>query len=167
ADGRWRIYVFGDQHAPADSKNKANVFGEWLGNDANSPVVKYTRKNTDVNSLFDVKVIYQQPKEDVELMQTPLIYRPIVGRYRVSDVNNVFAVLTDDNIFEAREISGDGVIVVVRPDGYISTVQPLDATDAIAEFFDGIFTAQNQTVGIEMTGGICWVPPVVRGKMFL
>ncbi|HIW46827.1 MAG TPA: FAD-dependent monooxygenase [Candidatus Yaniella excrementigallinarum] len=143
ADGRWRIYVFGDQHAPADSKNKANVFGEWLGNDANSPVVKYTRKNTDVNSLFDVKVIYQQPKEDVELMQTPRIYRPIVGRYRVSDVNNVFAVLTDDNIFEAREISGDGAIVVVRPDGYISTVQPLDATDAIAEFFDGIFTAQN------------------------
>src|SRR5699024_3544915 len=111
ADGRWSIYVFGDQHAPADSKNKANVFGEWLGNDANSPVVKYTRKNTDVNSLFDVKVIYQQPNEDVELMQTPRIYRPIVGRYRVSDVTNVFAVLTENNTFEARETSGDGAIV--------------------------------------------------------
>ena len=35
-------------------------------------------------------------------------------------------------------------IVVVRPDGYISTVQPLDATDAIAEFFDGIFTARTK-----------------------
>src|SRR5699024_12384843 len=100
-------------------------------------------KNTDINSLFDVKVIYQQPKEDVELMQTPRIYRPIVGRYRVSDVNNVFAVLTDDNIFEAREISGDGAIVVVRPAGYISTEQRLDTTVAIAMYFDGILPAQH------------------------
>ncbi|MDN6351282.1 MAG: FAD-dependent monooxygenase, partial [Yaniella sp.] len=44
ADGRWRIYVFGDDKAQTDAANKANSFGEWLGTNANSPVIKYTRE---------------------------------------------------------------------------------------------------------------------------
>src|SRR5699024_12820047 len=48
ADGRWRIYVFGDDKAATDAANKANTFGEWLGTDRNSPVVKYTRRDEDV-----------------------------------------------------------------------------------------------------------------------
>ena len=143
ADGRWRIYVFGDAKAQNDPANQANVFGEWLGSDTNSPVVKYTRKGKDANSVFDVKVIYQQPKEEIELMEAPRVYRPVVGPFQLTDLNNVFGTLADDNIFENREISSAGAIVVVRPDGYVSTVQPLDATDAIAEFFDGVFIPQN------------------------
>src|SRR5690625_2752945 len=143
ADGRWRIYVFGDDKAQTDAANKANSFGEWLGTNANSPVIKYTREGEDFNSVFDAKVIYQQPKEEIELLETPQIFRPAVGPLQLTDLNNVFGVLTDDNIFETFEISSAGAVVVVRPDGYISTVQPLDATDAIAEFFDGIFTPQH------------------------
>jgi len=143
ADGRWRIYVFGDAKAQHDPANQANVFGEWLGSDTNSPVVKYTREGEDANSVFDVKVIYQQPKEEIELMETPRAYRPVVGPFQLTDLNNVFGTLADDNIFKNREISSAGVIVVVRPDGYVSTVQPLEATDAIAEFFDGVFIPQN------------------------
>ncbi len=142
ADGRWRIYVFGDANAPTDPANKANSFGEWLGTDANSPIRKYTRENEDINSVFDVKVIYQQPKEDIELMETPQIYRPVVGPFKVTDLNQVFGTLTDDSIYADRQISADGAIVVVRPDGYVSTVQPLDANDAIAAFFDGVFIPQ-------------------------
>ncbi|MDN6533275.1 MAG: FAD-dependent monooxygenase [Yaniella sp.] len=143
ADGRWRIYVFGDDKAQTDAANKANSFGEWLGTNANSPVIKYTREGEDLNSVFDAKVIYQQPKEEIELLETPQIFRPSVGPLQLTDLNNVFGVLTDDSIFETFEISSAGAVVVVRPDGYISTVQPLDATDAIGAFFDGIFTPQN------------------------
>ena len=143
ADGRWRIYVFGDTNASNDPANKANQFGEWLGTNENSPVLKYTRKGDDLNTLFDVKVIYQQPKEEIELMETPQVYRPVVGEFQITDLNQVFGILADDNIYEAREISKDGAIIVVRPDGYVSTVQPLDATDAIAEFFAGAFIEQN------------------------
>src|SRR5699024_12680426 len=113
--------------------------GEWLGTDANSPVIKYTRKGEDTNSVFDAKLIYQQPKEEIELLETPQIFRPTVGPLQLTDLNNVFGVLTDDNIYETFGISSAGAVVVVRPDGYISTVQPLDATDATAEFFDGSF----------------------------
>lgn len=143
ADGRWRIYVFGDDKAATDAANKANTFGAWLGTDRNSPVVKYTRRDEDVNSVFDVKVIYQQPKEEIELLETPQIYRPAVGPHQLTDLNQVFGVLPDNSIFENREISSKGAIVVVRPDGYVSTVQPLDATEAITEFFDGVFIPQN------------------------
>lgn len=113
-----------------------------MGTDANSPIRKYTRENEDINSVFDVKVIYQQPKEDIELMETPQIYRPVVGPFKVTDLNQVFGTLTDDSIYADRQISADGAIVVVRPDGYVSTVQPLDANDAIAAFFDGVFIPQ-------------------------
>ena len=36
ADGRWRIYVFGDDKAATDIANGANTFGEWLGSGTNS-----------------------------------------------------------------------------------------------------------------------------------
>ncbi|HJF15957.1 MAG TPA: FAD-dependent monooxygenase [Enteractinococcus helveticum] len=143
ADGRWRIYVFGDDKAATDIANGANTFGEWLGSGTNSPILKYTRNGCDINSVFDVKVIYQQPKEEIELMETPSIFRPVVGPFHITDLNQVFGILPDDSIFDTREISKDGAVVVVRPDGYVSTVQPLAATGAIAELFDGIFTPQN------------------------
>jgi len=42
------------------------------------------------------------------------------------------------DIFDEREISRDGAIVVVRPDQYVAQVSPLDATAELAAFFDGI-----------------------------
>ena len=66
----------------------------------------------------------------------------MVGPFRITDLNQVFGVLPDNSIYEDRQISKEGAIVVVRPDGYVSTVQPLDATDAIADFFDGVFIPQ-------------------------
>lgn len=139
ADGRWRIYVFGDTKAPTDPANQANRFGHWLGTASDSPVLKYTHEGQDLNHLFDVKVIYQQPKEAVELLQTPKIFRPTVGPFQISDLNQVFASLPEDHIYTARGIEPEGAVIVVRPDGYVSTVQPLEATGAITTFFAGIF----------------------------
>ncbi|WP_372984238.1 hypothetical protein, partial [Microbacterium sp.] len=48
---------------------------------------------------------------------------------------------TETDIFEARELSRDGVIVVVRPDQYVAAILPLDATDELASFFEGALLA--------------------------
>src|SRR5699024_12386515 len=107
------------------------------------PLPEYTRKGDHLTNPADAKDNYQPTKADIELVETPQVYRPVVGEFQISDLNQVFGILADDNIYEAREISKDGAIIVVRPDGYVSTVQPLDATDAIAEFFAGVFIEQN------------------------
>ncbi|MGO3650074.1 hypothetical protein, partial [Agrococcus casei] len=54
----------------------------------------------------------------------------------------VFANGLGNDIFDARGISRDGAVVVVRPDQYVAAVMPLEATDEFAAFFDGVFTLQ-------------------------
>ncbi|MDI3329486.1 MAG: FAD-binding monooxygenase [Micrococcus sp.] len=140
ADGRWRIYAFADAAVSSAQDSKLRAFAEWLDS-AESPVCRYTPAGQDVDALFDVYAVYQQPHQDVELMQAPAIFRPKVGAFQVSNLNKVFGVDPEDDIFEARGLSRDGVVVVVRPDQYVAQVLPLDATAELAAFFEGIYTA--------------------------
>ncbi|MGO1532203.1 MAG: FAD-binding monooxygenase [Micrococcaceae bacterium] len=142
ADGRWRIYVFADASAPTEA-SQLNELGAWLAEDPASPVVKYTRAGTDEDSLFDLKVIYQQSHHDLQTTDVPLAFRPRVGPYHLENRNKIFGTLGDDDIFEARGISRDGAIVVVRPDQYISAVLPLSAREELAGFFDGLLLPQD------------------------
>ena len=41
-----------------------------------------------------------------------------------------------------RELSRDGVVVVVRPDQYVAAVLPLSATAELASFFEGFLLPQ-------------------------
>ncbi|QJX02041.1 hypothetical protein HML84_07420 [Alcanivorax sp. IO_7] len=61
ADGRWRIYAFADAGA-----ERLNDWAEWMLNAAASPVARFTPDGADLDSLFDIKVIYQQPHGEVE-----------------------------------------------------------------------------------------------------
>ncbi|MGO1884037.1 MAG: 3-hydroxybenzoate 4-monooxygenase, partial [Citricoccus sp.] len=115
------------------------AWAEWLDSEA-SPVRRFTPAGRDLDALFDVQVVYQQPHEEVELMETPSIFRPQVGRFQISNLNKVWGMDPEDDIFEARGLSRDGVIVVVRPDQYVSAVLPLTATDELTDFFEPIFT---------------------------
>lgn len=74
ADGRWRIYVFADRAHPSEH-SKLDDFATWLGEDAASPVVRHTKAGDDADSVFDVKVIYQQHR-DFEITQAPAVFRP-------------------------------------------------------------------------------------------
>jgi len=145
ADGRWRIYVFADA-AAAGEPSKTTELAEWLASAPDSPVVAYTPEGADVDAWFDVKVIYQQDHPRVEMDRVPAIFLPKVGPFQVVDYEKVYAADPADDIFEARGISRDGAIVVVRPDHYVADVLPLDATDALAAFFAGVFVPQRATV---------------------
>ncbi|MCY1157202.1 MAG: 3-hydroxybenzoate 4-monooxygenase [Citricoccus sp.] len=140
ADGRWRIYAFADAAVSSAQDSKLRAFAEWLES-AESPVHRFTPEGKDLDALFDVYAVYQQPHQEVELMQAPAIFRPQVGEFQVSNLNKVFGVDPEDDIFEARGLSRDGVVVVVRPDQYVAQVLPLDATGELAAFFEGIYTA--------------------------
>ncbi|KQQ93165.1 phenol 2-monooxygenase [Leifsonia sp. Leaf325] len=138
ADGRWRLYVFADSPA-AGEPSALESWAEWISSSAESPVVRYTSPDQDVDAVFDVKVVYQQRFDDVDISRVPAAFRPQTGPLGLTDWEKVFAAApsawTSTDIFEERGLSRDGVVVVVRPDQYVAAVLPLSATDALAEFF--------------------------------
>ena len=137
ADGRWRIYVFADAAVPgADSP--LSRFAEWLESDAASPLVGADVAGRRRRDWFDVSVTFQQNHLDFELRDAPRVFRPDYGPFGLMQFDRVYSVDPGMDIFEERAISRDGAVVVVRPDQYVAQVLPLDATDELAAFFEGV-----------------------------
>ena len=135
ADGRWRIYAFAD--APAAGEPSALTdWAEWLATSDDSPVARFTPAGSDLDGVFDVKVVYQQRYEDVDLSRVPEVFLPRVGPFQVIDYEKVYAVdPKEEDFFDARGIDRGGCVVVVRPDQYVAHVLPLTARHELTEFF--------------------------------
>ena len=133
ADGRWRVYAFGDRTGA--------VLGEWAEKAA--PLfARYTPSDADADAVFDVKAIHQQPFEELEVTTVPALFAPRSGPLGLTDWEKVYAAgpskWAETDIFEARELSRDGVVVVVRPDQYVAAILPLDAVDELGAFLEGM-----------------------------
>ncbi|WP_127476771.1 FAD-dependent monooxygenase [Microbacterium sulfonylureivorans] len=139
ADGRWRIYAFADGPAAGDDSALA-AWAQWLTS-AESPVVRFTPAGADADAVFDVKAIYQQRFDDVDISLVPAAFLPRTGPLGLTDWEKVYAAAPSTwaraDIFAERELSRDGVVVVVRPDQYVAAVLPLTATQELADFFAG------------------------------
>ncbi|MGO2005076.1 FAD-binding monooxygenase, partial [Arthrobacter rhombi] len=133
ADGRWRIYVFADE-AVAGADSPTTELAEWLATSSDSPLAA-TPEGMDLDAWFDVRVIYQQRHEDIDINAVPKVFKPEVGPFKLDYLEKVFGVVPEDDIFVERGVSRDGAIVVVRPDQYVASVLPLAATDELAAFF--------------------------------
>jgi phenol 2-monooxygenase len=137
ADGRWRIYAFADAAAAGEQSALAS-WAAWLAS-PDSPVSRFTPAGADVDAVFDIKAIYQQRFEDVDIARVPHVFLPQTGPLGLTDWEKVYAAApsawSDVDIFDERGLSRDGVVVVVRPDQYVAAVLPLDATDELAAFF--------------------------------
>ncbi|MGP5607184.1 FAD-binding monooxygenase [Arthrobacter rhombi] len=133
ADGRWRIYVFADE-AVAGADSPTTELAEWLATSSDSPLAA-TPEGMDLDAWFDVRVIYQQRHEDIDINAVPTVFKPEVGPFKLDYLEKVFGVVPEDDIFVERGVSRDGAIVVVRPDQYVANVLPLTATDELAAFF--------------------------------
>lgn len=139
ADGRWRIYVFAPEQTFANEGSPVAEWAEWLANSPDSPVLTYTPEHTDLDSIFDIKVIYPVTHTYVDIASVPSIFTPKVGPFKLIDYEKVYAVDPSVNIFTERQIDPRGAIVVVRPDQYVAQILPLSATTALADFFGHIF----------------------------
>lgn len=132
ADGRYRIYAFAD----APKAGEDSTLSKWA--EKVGPILaKFTPEGADENTYFDVKAIYQQTNHhDYEILDAPLLFRPRNGKFNVPNWENVFNALPGDkDIFDARGISRDGAVVIVRPDQYVGAVLPLDDPSAVEDYF--------------------------------
>jgi len=137
ADGRWRVYAFGDAGAAA-----LLDLVRWLGEAPESPVRRFTADGADIDAIIDVHGIFQGGHHDVQDVTTlPEVLLPRTGPLGLQDWEKAWACDPGHDIFEARGISRDGAVVVVRPDQYVAHVLPLTARDELAAFFAGVLVA--------------------------
>ena len=133
ADGRFRVYAFGDRTGEALSA--------WA--EAAAPVfARFTPAGADEDAVFDVKAISQQPYEELEVTTAPALFQPKTGPLGLTDWEKLYAAgpskWCENDIFADREISRDGVVIVVRPDQYVAAILPLDAVDELSAHLDGL-----------------------------
>jgi phenol 2-monooxygenase len=138
ADGRWRIYVFADAPAAGEPSAAAEL-AHWLTTSPESPLAA-TPAEADPDAWFDVKVVYQQAHTDVDLGRVPAAFLPRVGPFGLVDYEKVYAADPRHDVFQQRGLDRGGVVVVVRPDQYVSAVLPIDAPHELASFFAPLLT---------------------------
>ena len=138
ADGRWRVYAFAD----GSTGSALTEWAEWMRTSPGSPLRAHTPADADIDSVFDVKVVYQQAHTDVDLGRVSEVFLPKTGPYALIDYEKVYAADPAHDIFELRGVSRDGAIVVVRPDQYVAHVLPLAATAELAAFFKQMLLAR-------------------------
>ena len=140
ADGRWRLFLFADDKLPDDSSSRLRGLCEWLAQSGTSPLRIYTAAEADIDSVIDVRAVYQQGHRNLAFDALPSLLRPRKGCFKLIDYEKAFCpdLKNGPDIFDARAIDrARGCIVVVRPDQYVANVLPLDARDDLAAFFGG------------------------------
>ncbi len=140
ADGRWRLIAFAGQSDKAEPTSPIAKLCSYLIESPQSPLKRYTPAGVDVDAVFDVRAVFQQSHHQLAITDVPELLFPHKGRYAMRDYEKAFCALDDDsqNIYNLRQIDRqNGCLVVVRPDQYIAHILPLDATDALATYFDG------------------------------
>ncbi|SFV16782.1 phenol 2-monooxygenase [Methylobacterium sp. 174MFSha1.1] len=136
ADGAWRLYAFADAAA-----ERLRRLMDRLATSDRSPVRRFTPDGADIDSVIDVRAIFQQGHRDLKVEELPALLLPRKGRFGLIDYEKAFTadLKTGPDIFDLRGIDRTrGAMVVVRPDQYVATVLPLDAHDELTAFFKRI-----------------------------
>lgn len=145
ADGRWRIYAFCDRGDPAAPASRIRALCDFLAESSESPLHAYTPTGQDIDSVIDVRSIFQQGHRDLDVSAMPALLLPRKGRYGLQDYEKMYCpdLRSGRDIFDMRGIDRDrGCIIVARPDQYIATILPLDAFNELATFFGAFMTTR-------------------------
>jgi phenol 2-monooxygenase (NADPH) len=145
ADGRFRIFIFAGAGNPASPNSKIRRLCDFLAEDHESPVRKYTRPDDDMDAVIDVRAVFQQAHRELAIEAMPTLLLPRKGRYGLRDYEKMFCpdMKSGNDIFAARGIDREaGCLIVVRPDQYVAHVLPLDGYKQLTSFFDGFMLPQ-------------------------
>ena len=130
ADGAWRVYVFADAEG-----TRVRALCELL-----EPVVgRFTPADADPDAVIDLRAVFQQAHRELDVDALPPALLPRKGVFGLVDYEKAFCPdPREADIFDLRGVDRRGCAIVVRPDGYVADVLPLDAHEELAGFLDGV-----------------------------
>ena len=137
ADGRWRIIAFADQTDIGAPDGKIAALCQFLSSDPTSPVLRYRPAGADLDSVVDVRAVFQGGHRALDIGAMPALLLPRKGPFALIDYEKIFCpdLSGGQDVFEMRSIDrAAGALVLVRPDQFIAMVLPLDAYQALADF---------------------------------
>jgi phenol 2-monooxygenase (NADPH) len=132
ADAAWRLYAFADA-----SRQRLRALADFLASEK-SPIRRFTPHGAAIDSVIDVRAVFQQGHRDLQVEELPSILLPRKGAFGLIDYEKAFSpdMRPGQDIFDVRGIDRDmGAIVVVRPDQFVANILPLDAHHDLANFF--------------------------------
>jgi 2-polyprenyl-6-methoxyphenol hydroxylase-like FAD-dependent oxidoreductase len=138
ADGRWRLIIFAGGDDPAAAGAPLRALCDWLATSPESPVLRHTPADADIDSVIDVRAVFQQAHQALAIEAMPALLLPRKGRLGLIDYEKMFCpdFRSGVNIFDLRAVNRQsGCVVVIRPDQYIAAILPPDAVGAMADFF--------------------------------
>ena len=147
ADGRFRLFILADPCRGAPSE-RVRALCQFLTDSPQSPLKRYTPPNADVDSIIDVRAVFQEGHREFNPEDMPPLLLPRKGRYGLKDYEKVFCAEPDSvtNIFDMRSVDRQrGCVIVVRPDQYVAHILPLDGYAEITSFFEGFMLPQKST----------------------
>jgi phenol 2-monooxygenase len=111
-----------------------------------SALAQYTPADAEPDSVIDVRAVFQQSHRELAVDDMPPVLLPRKGRFGLIDYEKVFCPDPKaGDIFDLRGVDREaGCVVVVRPDHYVAHVLPLDAHQALADFFASILVSLSQ-----------------------
>ena len=141
ADGRWRFVAFAGAGDVAQPQGAIARLCHFLRKDL---VSRYTPKGADIDSVFDVRAVFQASHRDMAVGDLPDLLRPRKGKFALIDYEKAFCpdLKNGPDIFDHRGIDRSmGALLIVRPDQFVAQILPLDAFSEIAAFFAGFMRA--------------------------
>jgi phenol 2-monooxygenase (NADPH) len=139
ADGAWRVYVFADREDPSHDGSRIRSLSRFLESDV-SPIRRFTPAGAEPDSVIDLRAVFQQGHRELDIGAMPPVLLPRKGVFGLIDYEKMFCPdPSTEDVFALRGVDRDaGCMVVVRPDGYVANVLPLDGHEALVDFFGGV-----------------------------
>jgi phenol 2-monooxygenase (NADPH) len=148
ADGRFRLYIFAGAGDPASDGSPLRALCDFLNENPKSPIRRHTPAGADIDSVIDVRAVFQHAHTELAIEAMPPLLLPRKGRYGLIDYEKMFCpdLRSGHDIFAMRGIDRDkGCMVVVRPDQYVAHVLPLDAHAELAGYFEGFMLRKERS----------------------
>jgi phenol 2-monooxygenase (NADPH) len=145
ADGRFRIFAFAGLDDAAEPHSPIHRLCDFLVEDQESPLRKYSPPGRDIDAVIDVRAVFQQGHRELSIEAIPQLLLPQKGRYGLYDYEKIFCADTksSNDVFAMRGIDRKvGCIIVVRPDQYVGHILPLDGCEKLASYFNGFMREQ-------------------------
>ena len=141
ADIRWRLFIFCNNSNTFKKQSKLQKLIKFIYESKNSPIIKYTPKNVDIDSIIDVVTVFQH-KNEVSIEPMDDFFTPKKGKYQLRDYEKIYISIPQNDIFKTRLINlREGCILIVRPDQHIANILSLGSYNTLMSFSKHIMLA--------------------------
>ncbi|KAH8110740.1 FAD binding domain-containing protein [Phellopilus nigrolimitatus] len=138
SDTRFKVLVFAGDIASGTQLAKLEKLAAEATSESGFLSRYGHRSDKGWEEVFEVLTILDGTKETADYTKVPATLRPHWSKVFIDDTD-----ITESQGGEAYEsfgISSEGAVVIVRPDGYIGMVAPVDGAKEIGDYFAAFLT---------------------------